>query len=359
MQINDILRIMCERDASDLFLKVGNVPYLRLYGELMPLSDFATLTTEDVKAFMEAIVDEKHKKVFEEERDADLAIDVEGLDRFRVSVFDQRGLPSMVLRRIKKDVPDFTTLNLPEEVLRNLSHERRGLILLAGQAGHGKSTTIASMIEYMNQNVSRHVLTVEDPIEFTFTDKKSVVNQRELGLDVASYAAALKQITLQSPDVVFIGTIRDLETMSAALVAAEMGILVLSTVHTVNAAQTVQRLINFFPPHQHSEIRMMLSFLLKGVISIRLVPRADVSGRVPALEVMTLTPTISRLVREGAAADVTRYLEEGDLFGMCSFKQSLAKLVKDGVVTAEEAYKYADSKEDLELEIKGIRRLQR
>jgi len=215
------------------------------------------------------------------------------------------------------------------------------------------------MIEYMNQNVSRHVLTVEDPIEFTFTDKKSVVNQRELGLDVASYAAALKQITLQSPDVVFIGTIRDLETMSAALVAAEMGILVLSTVHTVNAAQTVQRLINFFPPHQHSEIRMMLSFLLKGVISIRLVPRADVSGRVPALEVMTLTPTISRLVREGAAADVTRYLEEGDLFGMCSFKQSLAKLVKDGVVTAEEAYKYADSKEDLELEIKGIRRLQR
>jgi len=359
MQINDILRIMCERDASDLFLKVGNVPYLRLYGELMPLSDFATLTTEDVKAFMEAIVDEKHKKVFEEERDADLAIDVEGLDRFRVSVFDQRGLPSMVLRRIKKDIPDFTTLNLPEEVLRNLSHERRGLILLAGQAGHGKSTTIASMIEYMNQNVSRHVLTVEDPIEFTFTDKKSVVNQRELGLDVASYAAALKQITLQSPDVVFIGTIRDLETMSAALVAAEMGILVLSTVHTVNAAQTVQRLINFFPPHQHSEIRMMLSFLLKGVISIRLVPRADVSGRVPALEVMTLTPTISRLVREGAAADVTRYLEEGDLFGMCSFKQSLAKLVKDGVVTAEEAYKYADSKEDLELEIKGIRRLQR
>jgi twitching motility protein PilT len=263
------------------------------------------------------------------------------------------------MRRIKKNVPDFKSLNLPEKVMQALAQERRGLVLLAGQAGHGKSTTIASMVEYMNVNVSRHILTVEDPVEFTFADKKCVINQRELGIDVTSYPVALKQVTLQSPDVVFIGTIRDLETMSAALMAAEMGILVLSTVHTVNAAQTVQRLINFFPQHQHDEIRMQLSFLLKGIISIRLVPRCDVAGRIPALEVMTLTPTMSRLIREGNAADVTRFLEEGDLFGMCSFKQSLAQLVKDHKVTAEEAYKYADSKEDLELEIKGIRRLQR
>ncbi|MGE5279918.1 MAG: type IV pilus twitching motility protein PilT [Deltaproteobacteria bacterium] len=359
MNISDILRIMCSRDGSDLFLKVGNVPYLRLYGELVPLPDFPALTADDLKTFTKSITDEKHRQIFDQEMDTDFAMDIEGLDRFRVSVFYQRGVPSMVMRRIKKNVPDFTTLNLPEEVLKHLSQERRGLVLLAGQAGHGKSTTIASMVEYMNQNVSRHVLTVEDPIEFTFTDKKSIVNQRELGIDVASYPAALKQITLQSPDVVFIGTIRDLETMTAALMAAEMGILVLSTVHTVNAAQTVQRLINFFPPHQHNEIRMQFSFLLKGVISIRLVPRCDIAGRIPALEIMTLTPTISRLIREGAAADVTRYLEEGDLYGMCSFKQSLAALVKDGKVTAEEAYKYADSREDLELEIKGIKRLQR
>ncbi len=359
MKINDILRVMCEQDASDLFLKVDNVPYLRLYGELVPLSDFSVLTLGDMRGFAKEITDEKHNEIFHREMDTDFAVDIEGLDRFRVSTFCQRGLPSMVLRRIKKNVPDFRTLNLPEKVLEGLSQERRGLVLLAGQAGHGKSTTIASMIEYMNQNVSRHILTVEDPIEFTFTDKKSVINQRELNIDVASYPVALKQVTLQSPDVVFIGTIRDLETMSAALMAAEMGILVLSTVHTVNAAQTVQRLINFFPPHQHNEIRMQLSFLLKGVISIRLVPRCDVAGRIPAIEVMTLTPTMSRLVREGAAADVTRFLEEGDLFGMCSFKQSLAQLVKDKKATAEEAYKFADSKEDLELEIKGIRRLQR
>jgi len=359
MKIHDVLRVMSARDASDLFLKVGNVPYLRLYGELVPLSDFSSMTVGDMEAAAEEIMDEKHKATFQRDMDTDFAMDIEGLDRFRVSIFFQRGVPSIVMRRIKKQVPDFKSLNLPEKVLQGLSQERRGLILLAGQAGHGKSTTIASMIEYMNQNVSRHILTVEDPIEFTFTDKKSVINQRELGIDVESYLVALKQVTLQSPDVIFIGTIRDLETMNAALMAAEMGILVLSTVHTVNAAQTVQRLINFFPPHQHSEIRMMLSFLLKGVISIRLVPRCDVTGRIPALEIMTLTATMSRLIREGAAADVTHFLEEGDLFGMCSFKQSLAQLVKDKTVTAEEAYKYADSKEDLELEIKGIRRLQR
>jgi twitching motility protein PilT len=357
MRIGDILRIICDRDASDLFLKVDHVPYMRLYGELVPIPDFPTLGLVDLERVMAEILDEKHKKLYDEFCDADFAMDVEGLDRFRISIFLQRGVPSIVMRRIKKNIPDFKELNLPEKVCQTLSCERRGLILLAGQAGHGKSTTIASMIEYMNTLVARHVLTVEDPIEFTFTDKKCVINQRELGVDVASYAVALKQVTLQSPDVIFIGTIRDLETMNAALNAAEMGILVLSTVHTVNVAQTVQRLVNFYPPHQHNEIRMQLSFLLKGVISIRLVPRLDTTGRIPACEVMTLTSTISRLFREGNFNDVTRFLEEGELFGMQSFKQSLTNLVHEKKILAEEAYKYADSKEDLELEIKGIKRL--
>ncbi|HQP92062.1 MAG TPA: PilT/PilU family type 4a pilus ATPase, partial [Candidatus Omnitrophota bacterium] len=301
--------------------------------------------------------DDTHKKMLESSFDTDFALDIEGLDRFRVSVFCQRGVLSIVMRRIKKNIPDFHTLNLPENVLKTLSAERRGLILLTGPAGNGKSTTIASMIDYMNNNSSRHILTVEDPIEFTFSDKKSVINQRELGLDVESYVVALKQVTLQSPDVIFIGTIRDLDTMLAALIAAEMGILVLSTIHTVNSAQTIQRIVNFFPPHQHNEIRMQLSFLLKGVVSLRLIPKADGSGRVPAVETMTLTPTISRLIREGALADIPRFLEEGALFGMESFKQSLARLVKENKISAEEAYKHADSKEDLELEIKGIKRL--
>ncbi len=357
MKIRDILRVACERDASDVFLKVDNVPYLRVYGELVPLMDVPVLGTADLQRIVSEIADDTHKKMLQNVFDTDYAMDVEGLDRFRVSIFTQRGVPSIVMRRIKKAVPDFSALNLPKDVLEHLSQERRGLILLTGPAGHGKSTTIASMIEYMNTTQARHILTVEDPIEFTFADKKSVINQRELGLDVSSYPVALRQVTLQSPDVIFIGTIRDLDTMSAALNAAEMGILVLSTVHTVNAAQTAQRILNFFPPHQHAEIRMQLSFLLKGVVSLRLVPRADGSGRVPACETMVLTPTISRLLREGAFADITRFLEEGALFGMQSFKQSLARLVKEGRITAEEAYKYADSREDLDLEIKGIKRL--
>jgi len=357
MKIRDILRVVCERDASDVFLKVDNVPYLRVYGELVPLMDIPILGVADLQRIVAEIADEAHKKMLQNVFDTDYAMDVEGLDRFRVSIFMQRGVPSIVMRRIKKAVPDFGALNLPKDVLEHLSQERRGLILLTGPAGHGKSTTIASMIEYMNMTQARHILTVEDPIEFTFADKKSVINQRELGLDVSSYPVALRPVTLQSPDVIFIGTIRDLDTMSAALNAAEMGILVLSTVHTVNAAQTAQRILNFFPPHQHAEIRMQLSFLLKGVVSLRLVPRADGSGRVPACETMVLTPTISRLLREGSFADITRFLEEGALFGMQSFKQCLARLVKEGRITAEEAYKYADSREDLDLEIKGIKRL--
>ncbi|MFA6271392.1 MAG: PilT/PilU family type 4a pilus ATPase [Candidatus Paceibacterota bacterium] len=357
MNFRDILRSACERDASDLFLKVDNVPYLRVYGRLVPMQDFPVLGAKDLENFIEEVIDEAHKKMLKNSFDTDFALDIEGLDRFRVSVFYQRNVLSIVMRRIKKNIPDFKTLNLPENVLKMLSSETRGLILLTGPAGSGKSTTIASMIEYMNNNSSRHILTVEDPIEFTFADKKSVINQRELGLDVGSYVVALKQVTLQSPDVIFIGTIRDLDTMLAALVAAEMGILVLSTIHTVNSAQTIQRIVNFFPPHQHAEIRMQLSFLLKGVVSLRLIPEADGSGRVPAVETMTLTPTISRLIREGTLGDIPRFLEEGSLFGMESFKQSLSRLVKNNVISAQEAYKYADSKEELELEIKGIKRL--
>jgi twitching motility protein PilT len=387
MKIRDLLRVVCDRDASDVFLKVDNVPYVRIYGELAPLMDFPVLGAADLQRIVSEIASEDQRRMLQTTFDTDYAMNIDnlescltgaeksvssgldlssrgtgksalsGLSRFRVSIFMQRGVPSIVMRRIKKAVADFSSLNLPQQVMETLCQEKRGLVLLTGPAGHGKSTTIASMIEYMNTAQPRHILTVEDPIEFTFADKKSVINQRELNLDVASYPVALKQVTLQSPDVIFIGTIRDLDTMSAALNAAEMGILVLSTLHTVNASQTAQRILNFFPPHQHAEIRMQLSFLLKGVVSLRLVPRADGSGRIPACETMVLTPTISRLLREGAFGDIARFLEEGALFGMQSFKQSLTRLVKEGKIRAEEAYKYADSREDLELEIKGIKRL--
>jgi twitching motility protein PilT len=222
--------------------------------------------------------------------------------------------------------------------------------------GSGKSTTIASMIEYINNNYNKHILTVEEPIEFTFKDKKSLINQRELGLDVASYAVALRSFTLQSPDVIFIGNIRDYDTMQAAITAAETGVLVLSTLHTVNASQSVERIINFFPPHQHQEVRNQLSSILKGVISLRLIPMKNSSGRVPAYETMLLTPTISRLIREGKVSEMPQYIEDGEVFGMCSFNQSLIKLVKDGLVTEEEAASFADNRDEFILTLKGIRR---
>jgi twitching motility protein PilT len=222
--------------------------------------------------------------------------------------------------------------------------------------GSGKSTTIASMIECINNNCNRHILTVEEPIEYTFKDKKSLINQRELGIDVSSYAAALKAFTLQSPDVIFIGNIRDSDTMQAAITAAETGVLVLSTLHTVNASQSVERIINFFPPHQHQEVKNQLSSILKGVISLRLIPMKNSSGRVPAYEVMLLTPTISRLIREGKVWEIQQYIEDGEVFGMCSFNQSLIKLVREGKINEEEAASFADNRDEFILTLKGIRK---
>jgi twitching motility protein PilT len=221
--------------------------------------------------------------------------------------------------------------------------------------GSGKSTTIASMIEYINEHSKRHILTIEEPIEFTFKDKNCIINQRELGIDVISYPTALRAFTLQSPDVIFIGNIRDHDTMSAALTSAETGVLVLSTLHTINASQSVERMVNIFPPYQHQQIRQQLAALLKGVISLKLIPKKDGSGRVPAYEVMMLTPTISRLIREGKAWEMPQYIADGALFGMQTFNQSLVKLVKAGVVSEETAKEFADNKEEFLLALRGIK----
>jgi len=357
MQIKDILRVMVEKDASDLFIKLDSPVSMRIYGKVVRIDGFPSLSMSDLKQIIDSICNDKTKETFEKNMDVDFSFNQEGVGRFRVSLFLQRGVPSIVMRRVKEHVGSFSQLNLPNDVLEKLTQEVRGLVLLTGPAGNGKSTTIASMIDYINENQNRHIITIEDPIEFLFSDKKSIIDQRELGLDVKSYPVALRQITLQSPDVIFIGTIRDLPTMSAAIIAAEMGTLVLSTLHTNNSAQTVERIVNFFPPHQHDEVRMQLSFLLKGVISLRLLPKADGSGRIPAYEVMTLTPTISRLIRENKSRDITKYLEEGEMFRMQSFKQSLSRLVRDNKISKEDAYTFSDSKEELDLELRGVKRL--
>ncbi|MFH1201693.1 MAG: PilT/PilU family type 4a pilus ATPase [Candidatus Omnitrophota bacterium] len=356
VKIKEIFKQMVEKEASDLFLRAGATIRMRARNEVAPIDDYI-LTKEDIDHIVADLTTSSQRDQFQMRMDLDFAVYEETMGRFRVSIFVQRGSPSLVIRHIRKDVRNFEELNLPAKILEKLSLEKRGIVLLTGAAGSGKSTTIATMIEYMNNNVYRHILTVEEPIEFTFTDKKCIINQRELGLDVRSYAFALKHFTYQSPDVIFIGNIRDLDTMFASVNAAETGVLVLSTIHTVNAAQTIERIINFFAPHQHEEIRAQLSMLLKGVISLRLIPRKDGKGSIPAYEVMLLTPTIARLIREGKIWEIPAFIEQGQIFGMQSFKQSLVSLVKDGKVDAEVARDFSDSADEFELELKGIKRL--
>jgi len=357
MEIKKYFQMMVEKNASDLFYRAGSKVAMRIDGEVVYIED-RILSVDEIFQTIEELTDERQKRLLDENKNVELTYLSDELGaRFRISIFIQRGFPSFVVRNLSQKIRSFEELNLPGEVLRKLCLEKRGLVLLVGSAGSGKSTTIASMIEYMNCNFHRHILTVEEPIEFDFKDKNCVINQRELGLDVLSYQSALRAFTLQSPDVIYVGNIRDHDTMSAVLTAAETGVLVLSTMHTINASQTIERMVNFFPPYQHAEIRNQISHLLKGVISLRLIPRKDQPGRVPACEVMLLTPTISRLIREGKTDEIIHFIEEGRIFGMQSFTQSLIDLVKRDLITEEIAKEFSDSKEEFILALKGIKKV--
>ena len=347
---------MVDRDASDLFFRAGGMPRLRIDGKVV-LMDTKILSLEDVIFAMEQLANTKQCETFRNKLDVDFAVYLAGFNRrFRVSIFTQRNWPSIVIRNVRSSIASFEELNLPADILKRLSQETRGLVLLTGSMGSGKSTTIASMIEYINTNANKHILTLEEPIEYNFEDKQSIINQRELGIDVSTYAVGLRSFTLQSPDVMFIGNIRDYDTVSSAMAAAETGVLVLSTLHTINASQTVERLINLFPPHQHQEVRNQLATLLKGVISLRLVPAKNGSGRVPAYEVMLLTSTISRLIREGKIWEIPQFIDDGAVFGMQSFNQSLVRLVHEGKVSLEDAVLAADSREEFMLAYRGIKK---
>ncbi|MFA5356930.1 MAG: PilT/PilU family type 4a pilus ATPase [Candidatus Omnitrophota bacterium] len=357
MSIKDYLKIMVEKGASDMFYRAGGNVRMRIDGKVVSIDD-RVISLDEVNDSVKDLTSNELRDFFKRNLDVDFGVYIPELQhRFRISIFMQRNWPILVVRNIRSQVQTFEELNLPADILRQLSMEMRGLVLLTGSCGSGKSTTIASMIDYINENANKHILTVEEPIEFTFEDKKSIVNQRELDHDVSSYQVALRAFTLQSPDVIYIGNIRDYETMSIALTAAETGVLVLSTLHTVNAAQTVERVINFFPPHHHTEVRTQLSSLLKGVISLRLLPKKDGQGRIPAYEIMRLTPTISRLIREGKVWEITQFMEDGNIFGMQSFNQSLVKLAKEGKISEEAAANYADNKDEFVLALKGIKKL--
>ncbi|MDD5195025.1 MAG: PilT/PilU family type 4a pilus ATPase [Candidatus Omnitrophica bacterium] len=352
MTLKEILELMIEKNMSDAFIRTNSL----LRGRISTLVEVVhddKLSEENVNLIVQELMHNRNMEELKEKKTSEFTLWFRDTWRFRVGIFFQRNTPAIVIRKIDLKIPPFDKLNLPSAVLEKFCTEKRGMVLLTGITGSGKSTTIASMIEYINQNFKRHIITIEEPIEFTFDDKKSIVNQRELGADVHSYKDALRQFTMHSPDVIYIGNIRDAETCYAAITAAEMGVLVFSTLHTVNATSTIERIINFFPPHQHQLILNQISFLLKGVVSQRLLPRIDVQGLIPAYEVMVLSPSVSRLIRENKTWEIPKYVSTGDVYGMKSFHQCLLELVGGGKISPQTALEYADKKEELEMELRN------
>jgi len=355
VDINDLLRMASERNSSDLHLKVGSHPVIRVDGHLMPLADQKRLMQEDTIAMAFSIMSARQKQKFKDNFEIDMAYSVPGLGRFRCSVFQQRGTVGIVLRVIPVKILAIRELLLPP-ILETIADEQRGLILVTGTTGSGKSTSLAAIIDYINSVRTEHIMTIEDPIEFLHRDKKSIVNQREVEVDTRSFASALRSALRQDPDVILVGEMRDYETIETAITAAETGHLVLSTLHTLDATETINRIISVFPPHQQKQIRLQLSGVLKAVISMRLVPRADGHGRVPAVEVMIATPFIrdciinkdkTKLIHEAIAAGVSQY-------GMQTFDQSIFQLYKKELISYDEALRRASNPDEFKLKIQGI-----
>jgi len=355
VQVNDLLKIAVERGASDLHLKVGSVPMLRVRGGLMPATSDKRLDHEDMMAMAGAVIPTATREKFTDNHEIDLAYSVPGLGRFRCNAFQQRGTIGMIFRVIPMRVSTIEELALPV-VLRKIAHEERGLVLVTGTTGSGKSTTLAAMIDEINSTRTSHVITIEDPIEYLHRDKKSIVSQREIGIDTDSFAKALRAALRQDPDVILVGEMRDFETIETAILAAETGHLVFSTLHTTDATETITRIISVFPPHQQQQIRLQLAGVLKAAISQRLMPRADGKGRVPAVEVMITTPYIrdciidrdkTRLIRDAIAQGTSQY-------GMQTFDQSIYRFFEQKVITQEEALRWASNVDEFKLKMAGI-----
>jgi twitching motility protein PilT len=355
MNINDLLKIAVERSASDLHLKVGSQPVIRVDGELLTLANVKRLMQEDTVAMGFSMMNARQKQRFKEELGIDIAYSVPGLGRFRVNVFQQRGSVSLVARVIPARIRSLGELSLPP-VLESICEQRRGLVLCTGTTGSGKSTTLASMIDLINRRRAEHILTVEDPIEFLHADKRSIINQRELDVDTTGFAPSLRSALRQDPDVILVGEMRDHETIETALLAAETGHLVFSTLHTLDATETVNRIISMFPPHQQKQVRIQLSQVLHSIISMRLLPRADGSGRVPAVEVLISTPYIRECIE---IKERTKYIREQialgtSQYGMQTFDQSLYRLYRDGLIALDEAMLRASNPDEFRLKLEGV-----
>ncbi len=353
VDVNDYLAQLVERNGSDLHLKAGGPAFVRVDGDLKPLSQLPQLSPADTERFAFAMMDDRVAQTFVDTNEADFAHSVSGTGRFRVNVFRQRGSVGIVMRRVLPGAPDFESLGLPPAV-RKLSEEHRGLILVTGPTGSGKTTTTAAMIGNINRNRRCHIVTVEDPIEIMHRDEMAIVDQREVGVDTSDFPTALKHVARQDPDVIFIGEMRDIETVMAALQAAETGHLVISTLHTTDARETVNRIVDFFPPHQQSQARLSLANSLKGVVSQRLLPRATGEGRVAAVEVLVMTARIYEfIVDPDQTEQVIDAIAEGHYYGMQTFDQHLLELYKGGEITLRDALSAATNPHDFRVSVRA------
>ena len=355
MELYEILKVAIQGGASDIHLKSGLPPMFRVDGALVPLRNGDRIMPDEIQGIAFGIMNPVQKARFEEHREADLAYGIPGLGRFRVNVFQQRGTVGIVFRVIPFGVKTIEQLYLPK-VVERISRENRGLVLVTGTTGSGKSTTLAAMIEQINTDRTCHIMTIEDPIEFLVRDRRSIVNQREIGVDTQSFGAALRAALRQDPDVILVGEMRDFETIETALTAAETGHLVMSTLHTLDATETINRIISVFPPYQQKQVRLQLATILKAVISQRLVPRADGKGRVPALEVLVSTGMVRECIGDkDRTKEIPDAIAKGfTSYGMQTFDQSLMSLVKQELVTYDEALKHVSNPDDFALRFRGI-----
>jgi twitching motility protein PilT len=355
MDVNYYFRRMVEENASDLFIKTGSLPSARIDGKIRFLEDKPS-TREFCRLLFESVVEETMWDDFQRDKEADTSYISPGIGRFRVNVLIQQGELGFVFRHINSRIPAFEELHLPREPMEKLALLHRGMVLVTGIAGSGKSTTLASLIDYSNRMTNRHIVTIEDPIEFIHHEKKCIIAQREVGIDTHSFAKALKHALRQSPDVILVGEMRDKDTIEAAIQAAETGHVLYSTLHTINATQTVERIISYFPPHQHHLLRTQLSLVIAGVVSLRLIKRKNSLGRVPAVEILMASPTMREVLYEGRTNELVKCMEEGEYYGSQTFNQSLLLLFQSDLISLEDALGASDKPDELKMSIRGINR---
>ena len=344
--LRDLIRLAAEKKASDLFLKEGSPPMLRVHGRIQKADNSPNLTADETRRLAYSVMSHEQVGRFEHRHELDLAFTVENVTRVRANIYQQRGSMGMVCRLIPLGIYSLEQLGLPPAI-GEMTRNRQGLILVTGPTGSGKSTTLAGMIDKINQERSANIVTIEDPIEFVHPDKSSIVSQREVGLDTDSFTDALKYVVRQNPDIILIGEMRDIETMNVGLQAAETGHLVFSTLHTASASETLDRIINLFPPHEKPQLCLRLANSLRGVVSQKLLPRVDTEGRVAAVEIMIATPTISKLIEEGRAGNLYSAIQEGNFWGMQTMNQCLIKYFRAGIIGEDDALNAAGNATEL------------